>query len=343
MTATLLELRDELGERLACQSLGLSRSTEQRRKKPHEPHEAHEPKERAAREAPEWALTQEERQQVLDLANSREHTDKTMTEIYHHLLDHDQYLCSPRTMYRILAEHSEIRERRNQLRHPKYKRPELLATAPRQLWSWDITKLRGPSRGVYFQLYVIIDVFSRFVVGWLLASRESEDLAQLLHEEAYRREGILPGQLTLHSDRGPAMKALSVGDKLAQLGVTKSHSRPYVSDDNPYSESQFKTLKYRPEFPDRFGSIEDARNFCRAFFTWYNDEHYHSGIAWLTPATVHAGRGGEVLARRHTTVLEHYERTPARFFNGRPTMRTLPREVWINAPEPVGSVDGARQ
>lgn len=336
MTAALSEIREGNGERFACRSLGLSRSTEQRRKKPHEP------KERPVREVPAWTLTKEERQQVLDLANSHEHTDKTMTEIYHHLLDHDQYLCSPRTMYRILAEHSEIRERRNQLRHPQYKKPELLATAPRQLWSWDITKLRGPSRGVYFQLYVILDVFSRFVVGWLLASRESEDLAQLLHEEAYRREGIRPGQLTLHADRGPAMKSLSVGDKLAQLGVTKSHSRPYVSDDNPYSESQFKTLKYRPEFPDRFGSIEDARAFCRSFFTWYNDEHYHSGIAWLTPATVHAGRGQEVLARRHTTLLEHYERTPARFFNGRPAVKSLPRETWINAPAPVVPAD-ARQ
>jgi putative transposase len=333
MTTALAEIREDAGERRACQVLGLSRATEQRRNKPHEP------KERRVREVPEWTLTQEQRQRVLELADSSEHMDKSMNEIYHCLLDHNQYLCSPRTMYRILADNSQVRERRNQRRHPQYKKPELLATAPRQLWSWDITKLRGPSRGVYFQLYVIIDVFSRFVVGWLLATKESEELAKLLHEEAYRREGICPGQLTLHSDRGPAMKALSVGDKLAQMGVTKSHSRPYVSDDNPYSESQFKTLKYRPEFPDRFGSLEDARAFCRTFFAWYNDEHYHSGIAWLTPATVHVGRGHEVLVQRHATLLEHYELTPARFFNGRPTLKSLPREVWINAPTPVISAD----
>jgi putative transposase len=337
MTAALAELKQHVGERMACESLGLSRSTEQRRKKPPEP------REKAKRPTPEWALTDEERQQVLEIAHSREHTDKTVMEIYYHYLDRGQYFCSPRTMYRILAENGEVRERRNQLRHPQYAKPELLATGPRQLWSWDITKLRGPSRGTFFHLYVVLDVFSRFVVAWLVAPHESEDLARQLLDEACQREQIAPGQLTIHADRGPAMKAATVGELLGRLGVTKSHSRPYVSDDNPYSESQFKTLKYRPTFPNRFGSFEDARAFCRGFFTWYNDEHYHSGIAWLTPATVHAERGDQILHRRHLTLLEHFERTPARFFKGRPKPAEIPQAVWINAPDSIDSEQGARQ
>ena len=235
-------------------------------------------------------------------------------------------------MYRILADNDEVRERRNQLRHPKHAEPELLATGPRQLWSWDITKLRGASRGEYYHLYVVLDVFSRVVVAWMLARHESEDLAKQLLDWACEREAIEPGRLTIHADRGAAMKSLSVAELLSALGVTKSHGRPHVSDDSPYCESQFKTLKYRPDFPSRFGPFEDARAFCGSFFSWYNNEHYHSGIAWLTPATVHAGRGDEVLARRHATVLQHFERTPQRFINGRPRPASVPHEVWINAP-----------
>jgi len=277
-------------------------------------------------------LSEAERQSFLDLAHSLPFVDKSAAEIFYTLLDRGEYMCSIRTMYRILAEHAEVKERRNQLRHPVYKKPELMATAPNQLWSWDITKLRGPSKGVYYHLYVVLDVYSRYVVAWMLASRESEDLAKELLTEAYRKFGIRPGELTTHSDRGSAMKAQTVIDLLATLGVTKSQSRPYVSNDNPYSESQFKTMKYRPQFPGRFGSMEDALAFCRAFFAWYNEEHYHSGICWLTPASVHYGQADRVLAHRHTALTAAFELNPNRFLMGRPKPQTLPLEVWINPP-----------
>lgn len=273
-----------------------------------------------------------EQQEFLDLAHSARFVDKTPTEIYFTLLDEDRYLCSRRTMYRILAAHREVRERRDLLRRPHYARPELMATGPRQLWSWDITYLRGPYRGLYFYLYVILDVFSRKVVGWMLAHRESEHLATDLIRDTCKKEGIERGKLSLHSDRGAAMKAKSVGDLLEVLGVHKSHSRPSVSNDNPYSESQFKTLKYRPEFPGRFGSYEDALAFCRAFFEWYNNEHYHSGICWLTPTVVHEGRAEQVLLKRHTTKLTAYLANPDRFVRGQPVLETLPEAVWINPP-----------
>lgn len=327
----LHELTAIVGQRAGCLHLGLSRATVQRRAHPTTP------RERSAREAPEWALSAAERQTFLDLAHSRPFIDKTAAEIFFTLLDRGEYICSIRTMYRILAENGEVKERRNQLRHPVYKKPELLATGPNQLWSWDITKLRGPTKGIYYHLYVLIDVFSRYVVSWLVASRESEDLAKKLLAEAYHKHGIRPGELTTHSDRGPAMKAQTVADLLGTLGVTKSHSRPYVSNDNPYSESQFKTLKYRPEFPARFGSLEDARAFCRTFFAWYNDEHYHSGICWLTPATVHYGQADCVLAQRHAALIGGYELNPDRFPKGQPKIQSLPREVWINPPAGAGA------
>lgn len=283
-------------------------------------------------------MSQDLRQEFLDLANSPKFVDKTPAEIYHYQLDHEgKYTCSMRSMYRILADSREVRERRNLRRHPVYARPELLATAPRQLWSWDITKLRGPCPGVYFQLYVVIDVFSRFVVGWLLDHCESDDLAKTLLGAAIRREGILPHDLTIHADHGPAMKSKLVSDLYTTLGVTKSHSRPYVSDDNPYIESHFKTLKYRPAFPDRFGSIQDARAFCRDFFVWYNTEHYHSGIKWLTPTSVHHGLSSVILAKRQEILVAQYEKTPRRFINGMPKLSHVPEAVWINRPAPVDS------
>lgn len=320
------ELTEIVGQRASCFFFGISRATAHRRSHPIL-HAA-----KAPREAPDWALDQAERLKFLDVANSQPFVDKTVAEIYYCLLDRGEYICSIRTMYRILAEHDEVKERRNQLRHPVYKKPELMATAPNQLWSWDVTKLRGPTKGIYSYLYVVIDVFSRYVVAWMLASRESEDLAKRLFSNAYIKYGILPGSLTVHSDRGPIMKAKAVADLLANLGVTKSHSRPYVSDDNPFSESQFKTMKYRPEFPQRFGSIEDAFAFCRTFFVWYNDDHYHSGVCWLTPATVHYGQASQILAQRHATLVAAYETNPNRFLRGMPRLQRLPLEVWINPP-----------
>lgn len=328
MADAVLELGGHVGLRAACAILGVSRATLYRRP-------TSDPPGRSPRAPPKWALSAEERRAFLALAHSDEFLDSTPAEIYFALLDADQYICSIRTMYRILAEQHEVRERRNQARHPTYTKPELLATGPRQLWTWDITKLRGPSRGVFLYLYVLIDVFSRYVVGWMCANREDKRLAETLIHTAYLKEGIQPGQLTTHSDRGPAMKAETVVELHIKLGITKSFSRPYVSDDNPYSESQFRTLKYRHDFPERFGSLEDGRTFCRRFFAWYNDEHYHSGICWLTPATVHQGRDKLVLAARHATMLEAFDRSPERFPNGRPRLQQLPAKVWINPPDPA--------
>jgi putative transposase len=233
-------------------------------------------------------------------------------------------------MYRILAVAADVRERRNRLRHPAYARPELLATAPNELWSWDITKLKGPAKWTWFYLYVILDVFSRYVPGWMVATAESAALAERLIADTTAKEGIKPGTLTIHADRGSSMASKPVALLLADLGVAKSHSRPHVSNDNPYSEAQFKTLKYRPGFPTRFGSIEDARAFCRTFFGWYNTEHRHSGIGLLTPATVHAGRAAEVSAARAITLGEAYAVHPERFVRRPPTPPDVPAAVWIN-------------
>jgi len=235
-------------------------------------------------------------------------------------------------MYRILEANGEIRERRNQLRHPQYTAPELLATRPNELWSWDITKLLGPVTWTHFHLYVILDVFSRYVVGWLLAERESAVLAKRLIQDSYQRQGIKPNQLTVHADRGSSMKSKTVALLLSDLGVTKTHSRPHVSNDNPYSESQFKTLKYRPEFPKRFGSLQDARGFCREFFPWYNNEHRHSGLGLMTPQDVHFALAADKTLERAKVLEAAYEKYPNRFPNGIPTPPVLPTEVWINKP-----------
>ena len=256
------------------------------------------------------------------------------------ILDEGKYLCSIRTMYRILHDAQEVRERRNHLRHPNYKKPELLATGPNQVWSCDITKLLGPAKWTYYHLYVILDIYSRYTVGWMLASRENADLAKRLIRDSIEKQNVEPNQLTIHSDRGPAMKSHTVAQLMATLGVTKSHSRPHVSNDNPFSESQFKTLKYRPGFPDRFGSQEDARAFCQRFFTWYNDEHYHSGLGMLTPASVHYGHAEEVLARRSKTLDAAYEVHPERFTGTRPRPLALPEAVWINPPEQTSNDHG---
>lgn len=327
MIAAIDELKPEIGVRAACDALGFPRATWHRRQGP--PAVS---KPKAPRPQNSWGLTREERQGFLDLAHSAEYVDKAPTQIYYTLLDHGCFICSIRTMYRILAAEGEVKERRDQLRHPVYQRPELLARGPNQLWSWDITKLRGPVKGVYYQLYVVIDVFSRYVVGWLLASHESDELAQQLLEASYEKQGVEPGQLTVHADRGTSMTSVGVAGLLERLDVRKSHSRPGNSDDNPYSESQFKTMKYRPGYPDRFGSREDALAFCRPFFDWYNNENYHSGICWLTPASVHYGQAERILKTRHATLTSFHAALPTRFRNGPPKLYRLPKTVWINRP-----------
>jgi putative transposase len=293
------------------------------------------------RPSPPRTLAPAERARVLDVLHEPRFVDRAPAEVYARLLDEQRYLCSERTMYRILASNQEVRERRDQLRHPPYTAPQLLATGPNQLWSWDITKLLGPAKWTYFYLYVILDVFSRYVVGWMVAHRESAALAEKLIRETCARQGILPGTLTLHADRGPAMTSKPVVFLLADLGITKSHSRPYVSDDNPFSEAQFKTLKYRPEFPDCFGSIIDARSFCQVFFPWYNTEHHHSGIGLLTPEDVHLGRGAARIAARTDVLALAYAAHPERFVRGVPQPAAAPTAVWINPPKsPPAARDG---
>jgi len=287
----------------------------------------------APRPTPARALNPEERGVVLGILNSERFQDCAPASIQATLLDEGQYLCSTRTMYRFLEQHGATRERRDQLTHPAYQKPELLATSPNQLWSWDITKLRGPAKWTYFYLYVILDVFSRYVVGWMIAPRESSALAKKLIKDTCGKHLILPGELNLHADRGSSMRGKPVAFLLADLGVTKTHSRPYTSNDNPYSESQFRTMKYRPEFPDRFGCIQDARAFCQPFFAWYNDDHRHSGIGMLTPAMVHFGLAPAIRQQRQTVLDAAYLAHPDRFVRRPPSPLPLPKEVWINKPQ----------
>jgi putative transposase len=284
------------------------------------------------RPAPPRALSAAEKQEVLDALHEDRFIDKAPSAVYAELLDEGRYLCSIRTMYRILKDNNEVRERRNQARHVEYKKPELLATAPNQVWSWDITKLKGPEKWTYYYLYVIIDIFSRYVVGWLIAPRENAELAEVLITETCWRQSIEADQLSIHSDRGSPMTSKVVAQLMADLGVTKSLSRPRVSNDNPYSEAGFKTLKYHPTFPVQFGCIEDARTFCKSFFDWYNKEHYHSGLALLTPETVHYGKAQERSDARQLVLSSAYKTNPERFVNGAPMVLQLPKEVWINSP-----------
>lgn len=326
IAAGVTELAPVVGTRLACTALGMPRASWYRRSRGprHGP-----PK---PRPAPLRALSDPERTAVLAELHADRFADAAPAAVYATLLDEGTYLASQRTMYRILAANAEVRERRDQLRHPVYARPELLATGPRELFTWDITKLRGPVRGTHYHLYVILDVFSRYVPGWMVAGRESAILAERLIGETADKEGIEPGQLTIHADRGTSMRSKDVELLLADLGIERSHSRPHVSNDNPYSESQFRTLKYRPTFPDRFGSLEDARAFCAEFFTWYNTVHRHSGIGLLTPADVHAGRAPEITAARAITLDAAYAAHPERFVRRPPTPPVVPSAVWINPP-----------
>ncbi len=284
--------------------------------------------------SPPLALSTAEEQTVLDTLHDDRFVDLAPPQVYAALLDEGSYLCSVRTMYRILERHQEVKERRNQLRRPQYVKPELLAERPNEVWSWDITKLKGPVKWTYFYLYVILDIFSRYVVGWMIAYRELASLAKKLIEETCEKQSIEEEQLTIHADRGSSMTSKAVALLLADLGVTKSHSRPYVSNDNPYSESQFKTMKYQPEFPERFGSIEDARSFCLPFFSWYNTEHYHSGLGYLTPEDVHYGRAEQIIKERQAVLQTAYIQHPERFKGRVPQPKTPPTAVWINKPMP---------
>lgn len=273
---------------------------------------------------------------MLTMLNSERFVNVAPAEVYATLLDEGAYLCSTRTMYRVLNAEEQVRERRAQLRHPNYSRPELLATAPNQLWSWDITKLKGPAKWTYYHLYVVMDVFSRYVVGWTLAERESAALASRLLAESIGKQDLNSTELTVHADRGTSMRSKRVAQLLADLGVTKTHSRPYTSNDNPYSEAQFRTMKYRPDFPKQFGSIEDGLAFCRPFFHWYNREHRHHGIALLTPAQVHHGQSESVLADRQRALDAAWVAHPERFPRP-PRVPRLRREVWINPPAHITS------
>jgi putative transposase len=292
---------------------------------------------RVAREMvlPARALQPDERQFVLDTLDSERFQDQAPREVYAALLDEQIYLCHWRTMYRVLAENQQIGERRDQLRHPVYAKPELLATGPNQVWSWDITALRGPDKWTAFYLYDLMDVFSRYAVGWLIAATQSAALAEQLIAQSYAKYHILPGQLKIHSDNGAPMTARTMTQLMADLGVTESHSRPHVSDDNPYSESQFKTMKYRPDYPNRFASLTDAQTWARSFFAWYNNDHHHSGLGLLTPATVHFGHAPDVLAARQHTLDIAYAAHPDRFVHGVPQPQPLPEAVWINPPKPI--------
>lgn len=321
------DYESHVGTASLCQALGLSRATVYRFRTP----ERGLP--RTPRPTPSHALTEDERQTVLDVLHDQRFVDRPPADVVAALLDEGRYLCSTRTMYRILDGKKEVKERRNQRTHPIYEKPELLATRPNEVWSWDITKLKGPVKWTYYQLYVILDIFSRYVVGWMVAERESSELAKRLIRESCLKQEVLSDQLTLHADRGSSMKSKPVAMMLSDLGVTKTHSRPHVSNDNPYSESHFKTLKYRPGFPERFGSLQDARTFCQEFFTWYNTQHHHSGIAWLTPEDMHYGRAMKTIQVRQQALDEAYARHPERFRNRPPQAAFPPEAVWINPPK----------
>jgi len=299
------ELSRQVGAKPACRALGVSRATFYRRKRPIPGHQQPRP-------TPARALCNAERERVIDVLSSPRFVDRSPGEVFATLLDEKKYFCSERTMYT---------------------KPELMATAPNQVWSWDITKLLGPKKWTYYYLYVLLDIFSRYAVGWMVADRENSALAGRLIEETCNKEGVAPKILTLHSDRGAPMTSKCTAQLLGDLGVTRSLSRPQVSDDNPFSEAQFKTLKYQPCFPGRFSSIDHATGHCRSFFPWYNTEHRHGGIRMLTPHDVHYGRAPEVLAQRQRTMAAAYAAHPERFVRGTPNIQPLPEAVWINPPE----------
>ena len=323
-----------MGTGAACKAVGRPRASHYRHINPPARATPKEP-----RPVPKNKLSDGEVIEILDILHSPRFVDSSPAQVYFSLLDEGTYLASESSFYRILRANNENRERRPQASHPPRQRPELVARKPNMVWSWDITKLKGPKRGEYYDLYVVIDIFSRYVVAWLLAPSESGEQARAMIEEAFRREGIGPGQLSVHADRGSSMTSNQVVELYAFLGISRSHSRPHVSNDNPYSEAGFKTLKYCPAFPERFGCIEDARTFCEVFFNYYNFEHRHSGIAYHTPASVHRGTAPEVRRQRALTLDAAYAANPTRFGNRPPSPPKLPPVAWIN--EPIVTVGGA--
>jgi putative transposase len=323
------DLETATSTKRACELLGVSRATVYRRRNP-----TPQPREPAPRLVPPNKLTEAERGHVLSVLRSEQYCDLAPAQVWARLLDDGVYLCSISTMYRLLVVAGENRERRRQRSHPAKKKPELIARRPNEVWSWDITKLQGPQRGVYYQLYVVIDIFSRYVVGWIVAEAETGALAEAFIADTLARHGIEHDQLTLHADRGTSMTSKPVAQLLVDLGVDRSHSRPHVSNDNPYSEANFKTLKYCPAFPGRFGSIADARTFCAVFFNYYNHVHRHAGVGLHTAASVHYGTATEIRAQRAVTLDAAYIANPARFRHQRPTPPKLPTVAWINQPTP---------
>jgi putative transposase len=321
------ELRERISATRACRAIGVARSRIYRRRKG-----AVELSKRPERPTPARALSEAERAAVRGVLNSEEFVDMPPRAVYAKLLDRRKYLCHWRTMYRILADSGEVRERRAVRQHPKHVKPELVARAPKRVWTWDISKLKGPVKGEFYYLYTIIDIYSRYVPGWMIADHESEVLARRLVQETATKEGIESGALTLHSDRGGPMVAGTMADLLAKLGIAKSHGRPRVSNDNPFSEAHFKTMKYRPDCPKRFNDMEHARGTFRRLYAWYNHEHYHSALELLTPAMVHAGKAAVVQAQRQGVLSAAYEAHPERYVNGPPSVNPLPAEVWINEP-----------
>lgn len=334
-------LAPRVGLRAACRSLAVPHATFYRRRPLHRPAAPGPRPVSSPRPRPARALDETERERVLATLYSERFRECAPAAIHAQLLDEGQYLCSPRTMYRLLAAQDASRERRRHLIHPAYQKPELLATGPNQVWSWDITQLRGPVKWSCFYLYVVLDIFSRYVVGWMVAEHADLTHAKRLLEETIRKHEIPRDQLTIHSDRGKVMRAKPLALLYADLGVTKSFSRPYVSDDNPFSESQFRTLKYRPDFPDRFGCHIDAKAHCQVFFPWYNEQHRHSGIAMLTPHMVHFGSAPAVLAQRQAVLDAAFLHHPDRFVRRPPTASTPPSKVGINVPSRPSSDEDA--
>jgi putative transposase len=331
--AAIAQLAPQIGVRAACEAVGAAQAGWYRRHRQSSPPARPAPVPHRDRPQPR-ALTEQERQAIVEVLHSDRFADAAPGEVWAILLDEGHYLGSVSTFYRLLREAGEVRERRRQATHPAKAKPELITYAPNQIWSWDITKLRGPVKGVWFHLYVILDIFSRYVVGWMVANRETAELAEVLIRQTCTKQGIRADQLTIHADRGSSMTSKPVAALLADLDITQSHSRPHVSDDNPFSEAQFKTLKYRPDFPERFAMIEAARRHCQVFFGWYNDDHRHSGIGLHTPTDVHYGLAEAVRDKRAGVLNTAYQAHPERFVQRPPTPPKLPTVAAINPPHP---------
>jgi putative transposase len=324
------ELASKIGIKSACEVLNVSRSQVYRARQPK--------KAMQARRTPSHALSTAEKAKVREILNSERFMDQAPRQVYASLLDEGTYLCHWRTMYRILSEHDEVRERRLIRHHPVYKKPELLATAPNQVWSWDITWMRGAGKLEKYPLYTVLDIYSRYVVGWMIDEVESSELAKQLIAETARKQGIQPEQLTLHADNGSPMKGKPLSQLLVDLGISKSHNRPHTSNDNPFSEAQFKTMKYRPDYPNRFADINDAKTWARVFFGWYNQQHYHSGLNLMTPSSVHYGDAKVVQQQRQEVMSVAFQAHPERFMNGSPFVKGVPTAVYINPPDSLANL-----